>query len=71
MRQMRAEGLGYHMDTPCYRAWGSIIDQKPDELFEDEVIAATARVHHLIVATSNEADFKRLDILIFNPFKGG
>jgi toxin FitB len=57
------------MDTLCLREWGRIIDRKPDELFEDAMIAATARMHHLIVATRNEADFKRLDIRIFNPFK--
>jgi toxin FitB len=57
------------MDTLCFREWGRIIDRKPDEFFEDAMIAATARVHHLIVATRNEVDFKRLDIRIFNPFK--
>ena len=57
------------MDTLYFREWGRIIDRKPDGLFEDAMIAATARVHHLIVATRNEADFKRLDIRIFNPFK--
>jgi len=31
--------------------------------------AATARVHHLIVATRNEADFRQLDVRILNPFK--
>ena len=57
------------MDAMCFREWGRIIDRKPDELSEDAMIAATARVHHLIVATRNEADFKRLDVPILNPFK--
>lgn len=57
------------MDTTCFREWGRILDRKPDELMEDAMIAATARVHHLIVATRNEGDFKRLDVRIFNPFR--
>jgi toxin FitB len=57
------------MDTACFREWGRLMDRKPDELLEDAMIAATARVHGLIVATRNEADFKRLDIEILNPFK--
>jgi len=57
------------MDAMCFREWGRIIDRKPDQLLEDAMIAATARVHHLIVATRNEADFKRLDVRILNPFK--
>ncbi len=57
------------MDAMCFREWGRIMDRKTDELLEDAMIAATARVHHLIVATRNEADFKRLDVRIFNPFK--
>jgi toxin FitB len=57
------------MDTACFREWGRIMDRKPDELLEDAMIAATARVHGLIVATRNEADFKRLDVEILNPFK--
>jgi toxin FitB len=56
------------MDAMCFREWGRIIDRKPDELLEDAMIAATARVHGLIVATRNESDFKRLDVRILNPF---
>jgi toxin FitB len=57
------------MDTTCFREWGRIMDRKPDELLEDAMIAATARVHDLIVATRNEHDFKRLEVRILNPFK--
>ena len=46
------------MDAPCFREWGRIMDQRPDQLIEDAMIAATARVHQLVVATRNEGDFR-------------
>ena len=57
------------MDTHCFREWGRIIEQGPAHLIEDAMIAATARVHGLIVATRNERDFDRLGVPILNPFK--
>ncbi len=59
------------MDTPCFREWGRIMDGKTDQLLENAMIAATARVHRLIVATRNERDFRQLDVRILNPFKTG
>jgi len=57
------------MDAQCFREWGRIMDQKPDQLLEDAMIAATARIHDLIVATRNESDFNLLEVRILNPFK--
>jgi hypothetical protein len=42
---------------------------KPDNLMEDLMIAATARVHELTLATRNERDFAASGVRIFNPFK--
>jgi predicted nucleic acid-binding protein len=57
------------MDAPCFRECARIMHSKPPGLLQDAMIAATARVHHLIVATRNERDFKQLDVRTFNPFK--
>lgn len=57
------------METKCFREWGRLIHEKPDRLIEDAMIAATARVHNLIVATRNERDFERLNVPVFNPFE--
>jgi len=57
------------MDVACFREWGRLRIRKPASLLEDGLIAATARVHNLIVATRNERDFRQLDVPIVNPFK--
>jgi predicted nucleic acid-binding protein len=56
------------MDTRCFRDWARLMCGTSDQLIEDGMIAATARVHGFIVATRNEHDFKQLDVRIFNPF---
>ena len=56
------------MDAVCFREWGRLMEGTPKQLIEDAMIAATARVHGLAVATRNEAGFKQLDVPIFNPF---
>jgi toxin FitB len=57
------------MDTSCFREWGRLMNGTPDHLMEDVMIAATARVHDLVVATRNERDFKQLTVRVVNPFK--
>jgi hypothetical protein len=57
------------MDATCFRECARIMHSKPPGLLRDAMIAATARVHGLIVATRNERDFKQLDVRTFNPFK--
>lgn len=42
--------------------------KKSNTLYEDAMIAATAKVHGLTVATRNVADFNALGIDVFNPF---
>lgn len=58
------------MDAVCFREWARLIERKSEGLFVDAMIAATARVHRLIVATRNERDFAEFDVRVINPFKG-
>lgn len=57
------------MDTRCFREWARLMHGRPAQLLEDIMLAATARVHELRLATRNERDFKGLGVTIFNPFK--
>jgi len=59
------------MDTSCFREWARLMHRKPDRFIEDAMIAATARVHDLIIATRNEHDFAAFDVPLLNPFKDG
>ena len=69
LEQLPASYQVLPMDMVCFREWGRIMDRKPLELLEDAMIAATARVHRLTVATRNERGFRQLDVRTFNPFK--
>ncbi|NDY92108.1 type II toxin-antitoxin system VapC family toxin [Ideonella livida] len=56
------------MDARAFRAWARLMHRKSDTLYEDAMIAATAQVHGLTVATRNVGDFKALGLDVFNPF---
>jgi hypothetical protein len=57
------------MDQACFREWSRLMAGKPGVLREDAMIAATARVHGLTVATRDEKDFRHLGVEMINPFK--
>ena len=56
------------MDAPTFRMWARLMHRKSDTLYEDAMIAATAKVHGLTVATRNVANFNALGLEVFNPF---
>jgi toxin FitB len=57
------------MDAAVFRDWARLMHKKSNTLYEDAMIAATARVHDLIVVTRNVADFKSLGVELLNPFR--
>lgn len=59
------------MDAPCFREYARLIHGRSNTLAEDAMIAATARVHGLTVATRNERDFSHLGVSVANPFRMG
>jgi len=57
------------MDARCFRETARMMVGRPDDLLYDLMIAATARLHGLTIATRNEKDFRPLGVDIINPFK--
>lgn len=59
------------MDPACFREYARLMQGRSETLAEDAMIAATARVHGLTVATRNERDFGHFGVAVFNPFWAG
>jgi len=58
------------LDAIVFREWARLIHGKSRDLTEDAMIAATARVHGMVVITRNVKDFARFNVQVFNPFSG-
>lgn len=56
------------MDAAAFRLWAKLMHRKSDTLYEDAMIAATARIHALTVVTRNLPDFAEFGVPLFNPF---
>jgi predicted nucleic acid-binding protein len=57
------------MDADIFREWARLMHRRSDTLYEDAMIAATARRHQLTVVTRNVSDFAVFDVEILNPFE--
>ena len=57
------------MDAACFREYARLMHRRSDTLGENAMIAATARVHGLTVATRNERDFVHFAVAVLNPFR--
>jgi predicted nucleic acid-binding protein len=55
--------------APIFRKWAELMDRTSDDLIEDCLIAATAIVHNMTVATRNTRDFAAFPVAVFNPFE--
>ena len=56
------------MTADIFRIWAKLMHRRSDTLYEDAMIASTAKQHHLTVVTRNTADFKEFGVKLFNPF---
>jgi toxin FitB len=57
------------MDAGTFREWARLMHRRSVTLYEDAMIAATARQHKLTVVTRNVGDFSHFDVDLFNPFE--
>lgn len=56
------------MDAAAFRVWARLMRRASDTLYEDAVIAATAKVHKFTVVTRSVTDFKHFGVNVLNPF---
>ena len=56
------------MDGPAFRRWAQLMHRQFDTLYEDGMIAASAKGQQLAVVTRNVGDFSQFGIPLLNPF---
>jgi toxin FitB len=57
------------MDGATFRLWARLMHGRSDTLYEDAMIAATAKQHALTVVTRNTGDFSHFGVDLLNPFE--
>lgn len=57
------------MEGRTFRTWARLFHGRSDDLYEDAMIAATALVHDLTVATRNTRDFAPFGVRTLDPFR--
>ena len=67
--QLERSSQALPLDAACFREYARLMHGRSETLVEDAMIAATARVHGLTVATRNEGGFAHFDVAVLNPFK--
>lgn len=55
-------------DASIFRRWAQLMHRRNDHHVEDALIAATALIRDLTVATRNTDDFEPFDVALVNPF---
>jgi toxin FitB len=56
------------MDAAAFREWARLMHRASDTVYEDAMIAATAKLNKFTVVTRNVADFKPFGVRVLNPF---
>jgi predicted nucleic acid-binding protein len=56
-------------DEVIFRRWARLMHRRSDDLIEDAMIAATALVRNMTVATRNVRDFEQFRVPALNPFE--
>ena len=56
------------MDAVTFRVWAKLMHRRSDTVYEDAMIAATAKVHKLTVVTGSLADFEPFGLQSLDPF---